>query len=334
VGVYAAWLGLTASYRWLPWWALLPAAGLLLAWHGSLQHEAVHGHPTRSTLVNTLVAGLPLSLWLPLPVYRLHHLAHHGAELTDPSEDPESYYVSGADWKRMGRPARALREVMNTLSGRLLLGPPVMVAGLYAGEARRIGRGDRSQLGIWAIHLLTCGVVLAWVMGVCRIPLSIYLGAFVYPGLAVTLLRSYAEHRPHRDPSARSVIVESGPLLSMVFLNNNLHAVHHRMPGLPWYELPARWRALRPEMLAQNGAYLYRGYGELVRRFAFAIKDSPVHPAELPCAEGERMPRARAELPCAEGERMPRARAELPCAEGERMPLDRAVLGGSDATRA
>jgi 4-amino-4-deoxy-L-arabinose transferase-like glycosyltransferase len=31
---------------------------------------------------------------------------------------------------------------------------------------------------------------------------------------------------------------------------------------------------------------------------------------ELPCAEGERMPRERAELPCAEGERMPRERAE------------------------
>ena len=43
VAIYAGYALLTLNYHNLPWWLVLPAGGLLLAWHGSLQHEAVHG---------------------------------------------------------------------------------------------------------------------------------------------------------------------------------------------------------------------------------------------------------------------------------------------------
>ena len=66
---------------------------LLLTFHSSLQHEILHGHPTRSAAVNRLFGILPLSLWIPYDRYRRPHLVHHvNDRLTDPLDDPESNY--------------------------------------------------------------------------------------------------------------------------------------------------------------------------------------------------------------------------------------------------
>ena len=74
----------------LPLWALVPIGAWTVAWQMSLQHEAIHGHPTRMKWLNTAIATWPLALWLPYETYRLTHLQHHNdAYLTDPLEDPE-----------------------------------------------------------------------------------------------------------------------------------------------------------------------------------------------------------------------------------------------------
>ena len=75
----------------------------------SLQHELIHGHPTRSRRINTALGFPPLSLWLPFACYRTSHLAHHAGDgLTDPRRDPESFYVTGEEWSRMGPVRRML----------------------------------------------------------------------------------------------------------------------------------------------------------------------------------------------------------------------------------
>ena len=48
-------------------------------------------------------------------------------------------------------------------------------------------------------------------------------------------------------------MVEAEAPLALMFLNNNLHALHHAEPGLAWYRLPARYRQRRAELLAENG---------------------------------------------------------------------------------
>ena len=73
-------------------------------------------------------------------------------------------------------------------------------------------------------------------------------------------MRSFAEHKAAMTPYERSAVVEAGPLFSLLFLNNNLHYVHHKRPDLPWHALPAYWRDHRRELLAENGGLLYRGY--------------------------------------------------------------------------
>ena len=73
LAIYAGYAALTLAYHGLPWWVILPAGGFLLAWHGSLQHEVVHGHPTPWRRVNRALVFPSLWLWMPLEVYADTH---------------------------------------------------------------------------------------------------------------------------------------------------------------------------------------------------------------------------------------------------------------------
>jgi fatty acid desaturase len=279
--IYVGYAVLTLNYHSLPWWLVLPAGGLLLAWHGSLQHEVVHGHPTPWRWLNRALVFPSLWLWLPLEVYAESHLRHHHDEsITDPLADPESYYLSKQAWARTGPLGRTLLRFHNTAVGRLLIGPFLSVWRLIVAEIKTFRDGDLGHWKAWLLHLLGCVPVILWVSLVCRIPLLGYLLLFVYPGISFTLLRSFAEHRARPAIGERAAIVESGPLMSLLYLNNNLHYMHHETPSAAWYRLPARWRARRDEVLAANGNYHYSGYGEVIRRFAFSGREPVVWPLE------------------------------------------------------
>jgi fatty acid desaturase len=272
--VHAAWFAATwlaGHASWPFFLAVAPLGALVVAWHGSLQHEIVHGHPTRARWVNTLLASLPMGLWLPFGVYREQHLRHHGSELTDPADDPESFYVSRAWWARAGRVRRALASAQMTLAGRLVLGPATAVCRFLAGELRAILRGDLRHARAWAAHLAGVALVVLWLD---RAGLSIerYVLFFAYPGFALTLVRSFAEHRAADEH--RSAIVLAGPVARLLYLNNNFHAAHHEAPALAWYELPARGR----ELAGANGGFVIPGYLWLAARYAFKARDLPVHP--------------------------------------------------------
>lgn len=264
----------------LPWWLLAPLGGFLVCLHGSLQHEAVHGHPTPWRRINEALVFPSLGLVTPYGIYRDLHLRHHRNDsLTDPVEDPESFYVTAGTWERTPAAGRALLWSLNTAAGRLLLGPAVTALRLWWQEAARLARGDRSNLAAWALHLPAAGLVLAWVLLVSAMPWWLYIACFAYPGLSLTLLRSFLEHRAHDTVEGRSVVVEAGPVMSLLFLNNNLHALHHDQPRLAWYRLPARFRRERATLLAANGGYRYGGYAEVVARHFLWPKEPPVHPS-------------------------------------------------------
>jgi fatty acid desaturase len=61
-----------------------------------------------------------------------------------------------------------------------------------------------------------------------------------------------------------------------LYLNNNLHAAHHDQPSLPWYRLPAFYRANKDQFLDRNGGFFFAGYGAVFRRFLLAPIDAPV----------------------------------------------------------
>lgn len=270
---YLAFIALTLNHEALPWWVLVVAGGYVTAWHGSLQHEVVHGHPTPFRLLNEVLVFPSLWLWLPFGLYRQTHLKHHeSVVITDPLEDPESFYLTPAEWKTCGKLRRLFLIVNNTLAGRLLIGPVVCIKGLIATEGRRFLNGDGSTAPAWMLHAAGCLLVIGWTTGVCGMSVLEYVACFAYPGISLTLLRSYAEHQASFDFDDCTVIVKSGPLMSLLYLNNNLHAAHHAEPGLPWYRLPER-----AEERSEN-RYVFRGYGEIFWRYLFRPKE----PVEFP----------------------------------------------------
>jgi len=272
-GIYAAFAALTLNHADLPWWLLLLAGGYVTAWHGSLQHEVVHGHPTPHPILNELLVFPGLWLWLPFRLYRESHLRHHAAPvITDPVDDPESYYLSRDRWSRLGPVGRAFYRFHNMLAGRMAVGPAVAISRLLAREGQRFARGDFSTVPAWLLHATGCALVFGWTAGVCGMGVVDYVIYFAYPGLSLTLLRSFAEHQASVDHDERTVIVNSGALMSLLFLNNNLHAVHHAEPALPWYQLPGRARSVKLP------AYEFRGYGQIAARHLFNAKE----PAEFP----------------------------------------------------
>ena len=279
LAIYGGFGLVTWYYHALPWWLAALIGTYLIAWHGSLQHEVVHGHPTAWRRLNEALVFPSLWLWIPYGLYRNAHLRHHrNAHLTDPLEDPESYYLTPKHWAALGPAAQLFYFVHNSFLGRLLIGPAFCLWRLIGSELRRIAGGDFQNLSAWALHAAGCGLVLYWVAGVCQIPLATYLALFVYPAIAVSLIRSFAEHRAHPGIDERTVIVESRGLMALLFLNNNLHALHHAEPGLAWYRLPARFKARRGELLMANGGYRFSGYGEILLRYFLWPKEHVRYP--------------------------------------------------------
>lgn len=283
VALIALMYGLLALLMWffhdLPWWLVLPAGAYLVALHGSLQHEALHGHPTRNRLVNEVLVAVSPSLWFPYRRYRKLHLTHHNDEhLTDPRLDPESYYLLPDHWAGLPAPLKQLYTINNTLAGRMILGPIIAAVRFWTSELAAILKGDREILQAWLLHIPACAVTLFYALWVCGIPLSQYVLLFVYPGIALMLVRSFCEHQAAENQSERTIIVEASPFWSLLFLNNNLHVAHHTRPRLAWYELPAYYRTERDSLIARNNGYRMNGYGEIFRRYFFKPKEPVAHP--------------------------------------------------------
>ena len=287
--IYGGFGLVTWYFHSLPLWVVLPLGALLIAWHGSLQHETIHSHPFSSRRLNALLGGVPLSLFIPYSLYRRTHLWHHrfgGRILTDPLVDPESFYLTQGALAKASAPVRFLYRANTTLLGRLILGPFIATATFLAGPARNLALGQGREWRIWAAHGVAVTAVLLWVVGICKINVFEYIACFVYPGQSLTLLRSFAEHRASADPAHRTAVVETNPLLSLIFLYNNLHVVHHDRPALPWYALPAAWRKLQAQggdAAARTAGMVYaRGYLDVIGRYLVRPAIDVEHPPLVP----------------------------------------------------
>jgi fatty acid desaturase len=277
--IYAGWGALTFFHALIPWPLLALGGGWFVAWHMSLQHEVLHGHPTRRRWINDAIGFPPLTLWLPYSIYRGNHLRHHRNEhLTDPLEDPESYYLTPERFGRLGPPARAFLRFRNTFFGRITFGAlrsMVLFLWHHLGLALR---GNRGEQRIWAPHLLGVAVVIGWVCGICHMSIGMYILCFVIPSRSLASIRSFAEHRAATTHAERTAIVENAPILGLLFLYNNFHVVHHDRPGMPWYRIPAYYRAHRAEILAANGGFVYDGYADVIGRYLVTPHHEGPHP--------------------------------------------------------
>ena len=138
-------------------------------------------------------------------------------------------------------------------------------AWIIAWQPRRVERqAGRSPVLFW--HCAECVPVLTWIIGVCGMPVCVYVACFVYPGMSLTMVRSLAEHRAAPEPGKPTAIVENARILGPLFLYNNLHVAHHLRGELPWYQIPTFYRLNRAALVDSNGGLVYRSYFDVARR--------------------------------------------------------------------
>ncbi len=279
IGAHLAWLGAGLLWQSSFWVLSLIALAVIATFHGSLQHETIHGHPTRYGRFNELLGSVPLIGLFPYRRYRALHLKHHeDANLTDPYEDPESYFWPLSHYQAMRPFMRKLFQINNTFLGRLAIGPALSTWGFFRTESARFIAGEPGVRIAWLLHALGVVVVATIIVAIFGMPLWVYVLFVTYPALSLTSLRTYAEHQAAENIGARSAIVETNPALALLYLNNNLHIVHHASPQTPWYAIPDLYAERKTQYLAANENYLFNGYGEIARLFAVTVKQPVDHP--------------------------------------------------------
>ena len=275
----------------------------LCAWHMSMQHELLHGHPTRHVWLNKLLGWPPLSVWYPYTLYRESHLEHHRDEdLTVPGVDPETNYVLPLQWAELPAWRRTLWYARKSFIGRIVIGPPTSVAAMLAGSLRALRGGEWRQVPMWLAHVAAVVLLLACIQRYAGMPWWYYLVAVTWPALGLAMVRSLYEHRAAAHPKARIAINEAGPLMRLLFLNNNYHLVHHDLPALPWFDLPRAYRLRREAYRQKCGGFVIDGYGALLRQYAWRATDAPEHPfaddaAVLATARGARIAVSEGRVP-------------------------------------
>ena len=279
IGVYGGWFAIILNSAWLGrGLSSLLLIQLLVLWL-SVQHELLHGHPTRSVLCNKILGYAPFAVWYPYTLYRDSHLLHHRDEdLTVPGVDPESRYLTAVRWQGSSLFERSLHWLNKTVLGRFAIGAPLALLALAAEELQRLKNRERQAWLMWLTHGAFTVLMLCFVARFSVLPVWHYLLLISVPALSIAMIRSYYEHRPHAQPEQRTVLNEAGWPWRWLFLNLNFHLVHHDLPGLAWYDLPQAYRMRREQWVARSGGFLVQGYGQLWWRHGFKPIDSPEHP--------------------------------------------------------
>lgn len=272
--ILASYAGWAISLWVLPLPVGILFCGIIIALHASLQHEVIHGHPFRVQWCNDLLVWPPLMLTVPYARFKTSHLAHHNDEvITDPYDDPESNYLASDVWEKLPWALQLLLRLNNTIAGRLTIGPAIGTVSFFMCEWRN---RDKFVACAWLWHVPAVCVVLV-AIAASPMPFWAYFIA-AYLGMSILKLRTFLEHQANARASGRSVIVERGGVFGFLFLNNNLHVVHHMHPRVAWYELPALYRSRKAHYLRRNGGYFYTSYGEVLRRYFLSAKDTVAHP--------------------------------------------------------
>ncbi len=189
-----------------------------------------------------------------------------------------------AVWDRMSAPAQAILRVNNTLAGRILIGPLVGLWSFISGDLRAIRAGDRRALRGWLLHIAPMAAVI-WVVALSPMPVWAYLLS-VHIAFGILKIRTFLEHRAHVKARGRTVVIEDRGVLAFLFLNNNLHVVHHMHP---------RWRGIGFRRSTRRGRTITsRGMTGIaigpMPRSSGGISGAPRILCRTPCGSADRWP--------------------------------------------
>jgi len=258
-------------------WLTIPFLSVLGAWHLSMQHETIHGHPFRSKLINDAIGSIPVTLWIPYFSFKKDHIEHHQSDLTHPGLDNESYYVSPEAWARAGKIRRAAYWANRTILFRMFVWTVVSTLTYLWSIIRQMLRGDKQAWFAMAVHAAGLVVVAYLVRSVAGMPLWQFALGTTYGGRILNAIRPFPEHKYQDGTEIRTAMVMAGPFMSLLMLNNNLHVAHHEQPGVAWYEVPNLSERVNAVERAREVGLLYEGgYAEVFRKFSFKPMGAPL----------------------------------------------------------
>ncbi|MBT3456710.1 MAG: hypothetical protein HN449_01220 [Thiotrichales bacterium] len=271
------------------WWIILsnfyiiPFAHLflviILTFHGSVQHEILHGHPTGHQGFNDLLAYPSIALWSPYFIYKSSHLKHHeDINLTIPNIDPESYFISKDDWHSLSSYRQKFAAFNMTLLGRLTLGPLWYFFALKKEFLMSFKKPFSINFLVYFSHEVFVVIILYCIWYFFNIHFFTYI-VCAYLAHSLTMLRSFYEHRSNSNPNHRSVIMQTVYPLRILFLNNNYHFVHHKNPDMSWHQIPREYNSNSDKYNQSNGFFLEKGYSKWFKKYLVKPVSEPKHPA-------------------------------------------------------
>jgi fatty acid desaturase len=241
-------------YLWLPGAILL---GFVIFSFTVLLHEVVHRavFADRASRFNGLLAWLYAApSGLSPSQFERWHLDHH-AELGDAGRDPKRHHLTPRIVRRWFK-ALYLTPALFPIYFRAA----AREAANYEPELR--ARLRRERLVVVALHLATMAAI--WLAGGVGLLLRLYVVPvfFVFPiAFTINRLGQHYDIEPD-DPAAWGTIIRTNPLWDFAFLWSNYHMEHHYFPGVPFYNLPALHRELRPVL--ERHPMRVRTYGGLL----------------------------------------------------------------------
>jgi len=241
-------------YVWLPAAILL---GFVIFSFTVLLHEVVH-HAVfrrRHRAANRLLGWIyALPSGLAPSQFTRWHLDHH-AELGTDDRDPKRHHLTPKIESRLFK-ALYLTPALFPIYFRAA----AREAATYPAELRKRLRLER--LAVIGTHLLLMGAI-AWGWGPWML-LKLYAVPvfFVFPvAFTINRLGQHYDIDP-ADPAAWGTIIRSNAVWDFLFLWSSYHMEHHYFPAVPFYNLPALHRELKP--LLANHPMRVRTYGGLL----------------------------------------------------------------------
>ncbi|HER25589.1 MAG TPA: fatty acid desaturase, partial [Rhodospirillales bacterium] len=198
IATFLCWAGLIIFHQIIPWYLLMIGGGVVAALHASLVHESVHCLRTAPGIkrvpdwLRSALFFLPVGLWFPYFTYVRSHTAHHrDAWLTDPDQDPESFYWRQQDWHGLNRVVKMIMIANQTFAGRMILGPFIVLSWLIKYELGCLLINAKGVRRTWALHVAGIALLFALVSAGAGMPWWQYVLFFAYPGLVLSLIRSF-----------------------------------------------------------------------------------------------------------------------------------------------
>ena len=276
VAVYGLTVLTVVRYSVLTPWLAVPILAVLGAWHLSMQHEVLHGHPFKSQFLNDAIGGIPVTLWIPYLAFKKDHHEHHLSDLTNPALDNESYYVTQEQWDRAGKIRRAAWTANRTILFRMFVWTIVSTITYVLSVLNRAVKNEKGDRLAVAVHVIGVAFVV-YLVSLSSMPLWQFALGTLYGGRILNAIRPFPEHKYQSGIETRTAMIMAGPFMSLLMLNNNLHVAHHEEPWVPWYRYDSLMSRVRAAERAREAGMLYEGgYAEVFRKFSFKPVDSPV----------------------------------------------------------